>query len=135
MPRTKLILISIAILSIFIALPAIACHRNDTPHGQDDECPDPILLFSSGEYCGQIMSDGEWTFATGTGVPAADVDCEITCPNQPSRVCSDSELLLSAARQLVLNGAYWLPMCYLKIIKHHKTNAITNDYMRSTHHY
>jgi len=46
MLRTKLILISVAILSIFIVLPAIACHRNDTAHGQDSNCntlpPEPI---------------------------------------------------------------------------------------------
>jgi len=40
MPRTKLILITVAILSVFVVLPAIACHKNNMPHGQTI-CPDP----------------------------------------------------------------------------------------------
>jgi len=57
MPRTKLILISIAILSIFITLPAIACHR-EISHGQDTNCDvpadDSIMIIDSDDPPNQV---------------------------------------------------------------------------------
>jgi len=63
MIRTRLVSIIVAILSIFMVLPAIACHPgNPTPHGQDTNCdtPPPARF--------ELVLGGEGVLDTSTGL-------------------------------------------------------------------
>jgi len=77
MLRTKLVPVTIAILSIFVVLPAIACHRNNMPHGQNIGCDTNITGHTVISFDIALDNDGDEEIIATNENLSVSIQCKI----------------------------------------------------------